>query len=68
VIGIVLLYPHGFDNDPCRKYECYDREFLHIFNLGLARDNVFGAAQGVRYETGLLPSMKRVSLALEDVL
>jgi hypothetical protein len=65
VFGVMLPYPHGFDDDPSLRYMHYDRYFLHIFNCGDARDNVQGVARCVKYATGLLPSMKRITFALE---
>jgi len=79
VVGIILLYPHGFDSnisdvltsDNPRlnyQYEGYDsKEFLHIFNYGKRRDNIVGVSKCVKYETGLLPSMKRISFTLEPI-
>lgn len=64
VIGIILPYPHGFDYDKYMYLSHTAEEFLHIFNTGRERDNVIGVSRGVRYETGVLPSMKRVSMRL----
>lgn len=64
VIGIILPYPHGFDSDPFIHKFGYCREFLHIFNVGKTRKNLTAVAQCVLYQTGLLPSMKRLVLTL----
>ena len=63
--GIMLPYPHGFDDDPSLQYVIYDRDFLHIFNLGAKQGNAVGVARCVKYETGRIPPMKRVSFALD---
>jgi len=67
VYAMYLPYPHGIDHYPYSEFEEYDRDFFHIFNLGPSRDNLTGVAKCVRYETGTLPSGKRVSLAMEDI-
>lgn len=70
VIGIILPYPHGFDDDyplldaHFLDYATRECVYLHIFNLGVRRENVVGVARCVKYETGLLPSMKRISFLL----
>ena len=59
---------HGFDDDPSLEYfpgQYSDRVFLHIFNYGKKRDNVAGVSRCVKYETGMLPSMKRITFALD---
>lgn len=66
VVGLLLPYPHGFDDDISLQHGViYDRNFLHIFNIGRKQKNVIGVAKCVKYETGLLPSMKRISFSLE---
>jgi hypothetical protein len=71
VVGIILPYCHGFDDDESLHY--YDmnfhvikNEFLHIFNYGKRRNNIVGVSKCVKYETGILPSMKRITFALES--
>lgn len=66
VVGIMLPYPHGFDSDPDLLQHIYDREFLHIFNMGTSTHaTIQGVARCVKYETGLLPPKKRITFALE---
>lgn len=71
VVGIMLPYPHGFDDDEDAEY-CRltygGHTFMHIFNLGKIRiENLVGVARCVRYETGVLPAKKRVTFALEQL-
>ncbi len=66
VVGIMLPYPHGCDDDPILSRQHYNRYFMHIFNLGTDRqDSLVGVARCVKYETGPLPPNKRVTFALE---
>lgn len=66
LVAIMLPYPHGFDDDfyLSNIITFEDHDFFHIFNFGPKRDNVIGVARCVKYETGLLPHMKRISLVL----
>jgi hypothetical protein len=69
VVGLMLRYPHGFDDDPGLMFDLnvyQGREFMHIFNMGTERvDSVSGVARCVKYETGPLPPRKRITFALE---
>lgn len=68
LVGIILPYPHGFDDDFSIQYMEWTQDFLHIFNVGIRRDNFIRVARCVKYETGLLPEMKRISLVLTHPL
>ena len=68
LVGIILPYPHGFDDDFSLLCMESVQDFLHIFNVGIRRDNFVGVARCVKYETGLLPEMKRISLVLTHPL
>ncbi|MBA2728362.1 MAG: hypothetical protein H0U49_09350 [Parachlamydiaceae bacterium] len=62
VFGIILPYPHGFDDELPVGATKSSQSFLHLFNLGYIKKSVSGTVEGVTFKNIQVYPMKRVVL------
>lgn len=61
LVGVILPYPHGFDDQPFMGRTSRATNFLHIFNFGEAQ-KFTGSVNGAILTNISLPASKRVSI------
>lgn len=62
VIGLILPYPHGFDDQPFMGITRLDLRFLHLFNAGETPKTVSGEVDGMAFTNVEIPAHKRIVL------
>lgn len=64
IVGLILPYPHGFDQDPLMGVTNINIKFLHLFNVGDVDKKISRIFEGVEFKNLDIPSKKRIILAL----
>lgn len=64
VVGLVLPYPHGYDNEPLMGINRLDLQFLHLFNTGDTSKKISGNVNGIEFKDVEVPYNRRITLSL----
>lgn len=62
VVGVILFYPHGFDDEPEMGLNRFDLQFLHLFNPHDTEKKVSGTILGVKFFNVPVPPYRRISM------